>query len=108
MDHILGLDPIDHQLLETDDEFQTQAKPDIDELYEIVKSSHVSKGDPLPEVNPQHPSLIPALRPYQKSAVKWMVAKEREAEAATEVKEGEKSLHGLYTPVMTKEGDQVS
>ena len=67
------------------------SRPDVDELYEVVKRHHAEERQrraadrrevpevaEAAEVDPQHKGLLPRLRPYQKEAVRWMVARERE------------------------------
>ena len=61
------------------------SRPDVDELYEVVKRHHSAEkqrcggGDQAaPDCDPQHKDLLPRLRPYQKEAVRWMVSRERE------------------------------
>ena len=48
-------------------------KQDIDKLYSIVKNYHETNEIPEVHIDPQHISLLPQLRPYQKLAVKWMI-----------------------------------
>ena len=77
-------------------------RPDIDELYEVVKRFHesASAATELDPINPQHHSLLPTLRPYQKLAVRWMLSKEK----AKDREEAEHRTHVLYTEVKTLEG----
>ena len=49
---------------------------DIDELYDEVKTHHAANREERAgrvKLDPQHPSLIPRLRPYQAHAVRWML-----------------------------------
>ena len=82
---------------------------DIDELYDSVKTFHASNRDAIAErvrLQPQHQSLIPRLRPYQESAVKWMLEQERYRENL-ELELGEEEageLHPLYREVSAQDG----
>ncbi|KAB7507863.1 E3 ubiquitin-protein ligase SHPRH, partial [Armadillidium nasatum] len=67
-------------------------KHDIDILYKFVKNFHSDKK--YNHTNPQHPYLIPTLRPYQKQAVQWMLFQEQ-----PKVQEELKSLHPLYVEI---------
>ncbi|TRY78378.1 hypothetical protein TCAL_01692 [Tigriopus californicus] len=96
LDECLGLDHF-----ETWDELE-HMKHDIDLIYEEIKAFHSS--DPTlknSSVDPQHPSLLPRLRPYQRNAVKWMVGCEKGAPT------GDHPLHPLYEEVRTLEGDAL-
>ena len=79
-------------------------KQDIDQLYAIIKRHHeenVISGD---HIDPQHKSLLPQLRPYQKSAVQWMTHREK----IQNVEENaENVLHPLFTKVQSKDGQTL-
>ena len=75
-------------------------KQDIDKLYAIIKSYHEQNEVPNVHVDPQHISLLPQLRPYQKKAVKWMVYREKFQDP-----ELSKQIHPLYTEVNSQNGD---
>ena len=78
--------------------------------YNIIKDYH-SKNDVPDSIDPQHKSLLPKLRPYQKNAVKWMVHREKslqqfqDDEKSTKFQNNE--LHTLYTQVITKDGTKM-
>jgi hypothetical protein len=75
-------------------------KPDVEELYGVVKQYHAENIDSVPEIDPQHRSLLPKLRPYQKDAVRWMIQREK-------VDDNEDNLHVLYKEIKTLEGDSL-
>ena len=75
-------------------------KQDIEKLYAIIKSYHETNELPDVHIDPQHISLLPQLRPYQKLAVKWMLYREK-----YEDQEVSKHLHPLYTEVKSQNGD---
>ena len=54
-------------------------KPDVSDLYAAVQCHHQCDADAAAtlHVNVQHDCLRPRLRDYQKSAVLWMLRKER-------------------------------
>ena len=73
-------------------------KQDIDSLYNVIKEYH--EANPVDDViDPQHRSLLPQLRPYQQSAVKWMVQREKPQEP--------QKLHSLYTQVQSQDGQTL-
>ena len=73
-------------------------KQDIDSLYNVIKEYH--EANPVDDViDPQHRSLLPQLRPYQQSAVKWMVQREKPQEP--------EKLHSLYTQVQSQDGQTL-
>ena len=82
---------------------------DIDELYDHVKRHHAAnrkeRADRV-KLQPQHPSLIPKLRPYQEDAVKWMLEQERYKENLDpELGESEDTeLNPLYREVRAQDG----
>ena len=53
------------------------------------------------KVNPQHPSLLPKLRPYQRNAVLWMLRQETELEKP---EEADSETHILWERVTLKDG----
>lgn len=67
-------------------------KHDIDILYRFVKNFHSDKK--YDNTDPQHPYLVPTLRPYQKQAVQWMLFQEQPK--TIEVQE---NLHPLYVEI---------
>ncbi len=69
---------------------QMTKKHNIAELYERVKERHDKEEIKL-RVNVQHPSLKPRLRNYQKSAVIWMLHREK----VDEHEQGENKLVSL-------------
>ena len=81
---------------------------DIDKLYEDVKRFHDSlevEREERVQVNPQHRSLIPQLRPYQAHAVRWMLEQERyKQNLDSDLADDVKSLHPLYNEVTTHDG----
>ena len=54
----------------------TNSKHDFQELYRGMKSLQNSQKFTL-DIDVQHPSLKPRLRPYQQDAVRWMLKQER-------------------------------
>ena len=68
--NILEQDIIDEETCNSEVEM---LKQDIDKLYSIVKNYHETNEIPEVHIDPQHISLLPQLRPYQKLAVKWMI-----------------------------------
>ncbi len=73
-------------------------RQDIDALYNVIKSYHEA-NEALDKIDPQHRSLLPELRPYQKDAVKWMVHQEKiNQDTPTD------EMHPLYQEVTTQDG----
>ena len=100
MEHFLGLtDTEDLNDNEESNDFEV-LKQDIDHLYDVIKNYHSSRDIP-DEIDPQHRSLLPKLRNYQKAAVKWMVHREKTSNLSPENKN---QLHSLYTEVIAKDG----
>ena len=95
--NILEQDIIDEETCNSEVEM---LKQDIDKLYSIVKNYHETNEIPEVHIDPQHISLLPQLRPYQKLAVKWMIYREK-----YEDPELSKQLHPLYTEVKAQNGD---
>ena len=97
MEHFFGLretEQFDEE--EAIDDFEVQ-KQDIDYLYQIIKDYH-SSNVLEDNIDPQHKSLLPRLRKYQKEAVIWMVNREK---METDSKP---NIHPLYTEVKSKDG----
>ena len=97
MEHFFGLretEQFDEE--EAIDDFEVQ-KQDIDYLYQIIKDYH-SSNILEDNIDPQHKSLLPRLRKYQKEAVIWMVNREK---METDSKP---NIHPLYTEVKSKDG----
>ncbi len=102
LNHFLGLGPEEDEGAASNG--YTSERPDIDELYEVVKKYHDKTGaERVSEIDPQHPSLLPQLRPYQKAAVRWMLAREKAGLNTN----GAEQLHTLYHEVKTLEGDSL-
>ncbi len=80
-------------------------RPDIDELYEVVKRFHQRTAAELDPLDPQHQSLLPTLRPYQKLSVRWMLSKEKLDKKRKEEEKPE--MHVLYREVKTMEGETL-
>merc|ERR1712051_1075563 len=95
--NILEQDIIDEETCNSEVEM---LKQDIDKLYSIVKNYHETNEIPEVHIDPQHISLLPQLRPYQKLAVKWMIYREKYDDP-----ELSKQLHPLYTEVTAQNGD---
>merc|ERR1719510_2724384 len=75
----------------------TSVKPDVDQLYEAIKDIHderksIELWNSKIDINPQHKSLLPKLRPYQVNAVRWMVFREMQVE----LEQSQNELHPLY------------
>lgn len=68
-------------------------------LYKAIREYHQNKV--YCDLEVQHPSLIPQLRPYQKAAVRWMISKEG---CGKDIKEAPSSLHCLYSEIVTPDG----
>jgi len=66
----------------------------------VVKKYHEEKLAALEPIDPQHESLLPRLRPYQKLAVRWMLSMEKKRAE----EKGKVDLHPLYQEVKTLEG----
>lgn len=47
---------------------------EIDNLYASVQDLHQESFSDTPD--PQHPHLVPTLKPYQCKAVRWMLSRE--------------------------------
>ena len=93
MESIFNVKSLDYDLEDDAD----MIKPDIDALYEAVKmyhDEHVLEEN----IDPQHKSLLPNLRPYQKRAVVWMMSKEKEKDVKSD------ELHPLFVEVDTEDG----
>ena len=98
MEHFLGLTDTE-DLNDNEESNDVEVlKQDIDHLYDVIKNYHSSRNIP-DKIDPQHRSLLPKLRNYQKAAVKWMVHREK-----TFSSENENQLHSLYTEVIAKDG----
>ena len=75
--------------------------------YNIIKDFH-SKNEVPDSIDPQHKSLLPKLRPYQKNAVQWMVHREKSLQFLDDnLTKFENELHTLYTKVITKDGTEL-
>eukprot|EP00095_Tigriopus_kingsejongensis_P004239 maker-scaffold711_size108467-snap-gene-0.24 protein:Tk04239 transcript:maker-scaffold711_size108467-snap-gene-0.24-mRNA-1 annotation:"e3 ubiquitin-protein ligase shprh" len=96
LDHCWGLDSLD-TFRELED-----MKHDIDQIYAEIKAAHARDPVPNAELDPQHPSLIPRLRPYQRNAVRWMVAREARTGPVADP-----PLHPLYRSVQTPAGESL-
>ena len=75
-------------------------KHDYEILFNFIKEVHA--GVVYYEESVQHPALLPVLRPYQKSAVEWMLFKENlfsKIEEDTELK-----LHCLFIELTALDG----
>ncbi|KAK8397451.1 hypothetical protein O3P69_004894 [Scylla paramamosain] len=76
-------------------------KHDLEELYSAIKAHHF--GQQYSAVDPQHPSLFPKLRPYQRSAVQWMLHQENYGEEDAHRRPTD-ALHCLYTEIKSQDG----
>ncbi|MPC35312.1 E3 ubiquitin-protein ligase SHPRH [Portunus trituberculatus] len=76
-------------------------KHDLEELYGAIKAFHF--GQQYSTVDPQHPSLFPQLRPYQRSAVQWMLHQENYGEEDAHQRPTD-ALHCLYTEIQSQDG----
>ena len=96
LDHIF-----DFEYQETIEELEAM-KHDIDQVYSVIKKHHEDhpKGQ---DIDPQHPSLLPLLRPYQKQAVRWMLSRERLGEESS----SDDEIHSLYKEVKTLNGEII-
>ena len=75
--------------------------------YNIIKDFH-SRNEVPDSIDPQHKSLLPKLRPYQKNAVQWMVHREKSLQFLDDnLTKFENELHTLYTKVITKDGTEL-
>ena len=106
LDHCFDYPVPDLSVKEAEDLNQNH---DIDELYDHVKRHHAANREERAErvkLRPQHPSLIPRLRPYQEHAVKWMLEQERYRENLDpELGECEDTeLNPLYREVAAQDG----
>ncbi len=100
MDTFLRLEPVDHYAADAAAP-DSDVKPDVEALYEVIKRHHGDKLASLPDIDPQHRSLLPRLRPYQKLAVRWMIEREKQ----TLIQDSDESgVHVLYKEVKTLEG----
>lgn len=77
-------------------------KHDVEDLYSAIKKWHAKKE--YNSVDVQHPSLIPQLRPYQKSAVKWMLHQEKFGQVRKEGMDSSSDLHCLFVEITSKDG----
>ncbi|CAL4169349.1 unnamed protein product, partial [Meganyctiphanes norvegica] len=75
---------------------EKQLNHDTKILYSTIKEYHRDRV--YSDLDVQHPSLIPKLRPYQKAAVKWMLSQEG---LGQDIKESPTSLHCLYSEIET-------
>ena len=102
---------IDAQLKEEDNEEDKTIIHDIDQLYKLVKAHHDKDSQERAarvKVDPQHRSLLPKLRPYQASAVRWMLEQERyHCNLDPDLEEEKPPMHSLYQEVRTQDGTQL-
>ncbi|CAN7988782.1 unnamed protein product [Ixodes hexagonus] len=77
-------------------------RQNFDELYTRVAAMQASRDglDRVPQVDVQHPGLVPMLRPYQQEVVRWMLHRERQSPA---------DIGGsfLYTTVLDDRGNAL-
>jgi hypothetical protein len=89
LEHFLGLENNsiiqNNENLEADFDTEVEmAKQDVDQLYKVIKAHH-DANEVMDQIDAQHRSLLPKLRPYQKDAVKWMVHQEKLVQTCLEV-----------------------
>ena len=98
IEHFLNLNSDEIHFEDNEFDDVELVKQDIDSLYNVIKEYH--EANPVDDViDPQHRSLLPQLRPYQQSAVKWMVQREKPQEP--------QKLHSLYTQVQSQDGQTL-
>ncbi|OWF36325.1 E3 ubiquitin-protein ligase SHPRH [Mizuhopecten yessoensis] len=90
------------------DQENSSRKHDIENLYTVVKATH-DKEEITADVEVQHPSLIPHLRPYQRRGVSWMLSREgfkvKKCQPTDNILSNtEAPLHMLYEEVKTPDG----
>lgn len=76
-------------------------KHNVEDLFTAIKNWHVDKE--YCSLDVQHPSLIPQLRPYQKSAVKWMLHQEKYEQVKKENMDNSGDLHCLFVEIKSKD-----
>ncbi|ROT61154.1 putative E3 ubiquitin-protein ligase SHPRH-like isoform X1 [Penaeus vannamei] len=77
-------------------------KHDTEVLYKAVKEYH--NNIEYVDLDVQHSSLIPQLRPYQKAAVRWMLHQEN---YGGDKQKDEWELHCLFTEIKCEDGTEL-
>ncbi|XP_070568700.1 E3 ubiquitin-protein ligase SHPRH-like [Ptychodera flava] len=74
---------------------------DINVLFDNVRDHHANETR-LQGVDPQHPSLLPKLRPYQSHGVLWMLEREHHGKDDTAGESGQE-IHPLWREIQTRD-----
>lgn len=81
---------------------EMKLKHDTEVLYKAVKEYH--NNIEYVDLDVQHSSLIPQLRPYQKAAVRWMLHQEN---YGGDKQKDEGELHCLFTDIKCEDGTEL-
>ncbi|XP_078699866.1 LOW QUALITY PROTEIN: E3 ubiquitin-protein ligase SHPRH-like [Branchiostoma floridae x Branchiostoma belcheri] len=82
-------------------------RQDVEGLYRHVREAHQGEARSL-TLDPQHPLLVPSLRPYQKEAVLWMLEMEQfGADLQQKSRERADELHLLWREVQMPDGQTL-
>ncbi|XP_069131636.1 E3 ubiquitin-protein ligase SHPRH-like isoform X2 [Argopecten irradians] len=105
MSHFYGLSPLENY------QGICCKKHDIENLYTAIKTTH-DQEETTVDVEVQHPSLIPCLRPYQRKGVSWMLTREGFKVSQGQATDNsslntELPLHMLYDEVKTIDGSTL-
>ncbi|KAI8498455.1 hypothetical protein Bbelb_236570 [Branchiostoma belcheri] len=82
-------------------------RQDVEGLYRHVREAHQGEARSL-TLDPQHPLLVPSLRPYQKEAVLWMLEMEQFGADLQQKSRGQAAeLHLLWREVQMPDGQTL-
>lgn len=82
---------------------QKKLKHDYEVMFRYIRNAH--EGKIYLEESVQHPALIPMLRPYQQSAVQWMLYKENVSSRADE--DEKLNMHCLFVELTAYDGTKL-
>ena len=90
--------------LDFESEESSLLKVKTDDLFRKITRRHAQfiQDSGSSKTEPQHPSLLPNLRPYQRHAVQWMLSKETGGSSVNE-----NDTHVLYQKVKLRDGNEL-